>query len=130
MQDGAAKLARVIPFVMACVGAACGEASAAAPLLYVTNQGEASVLVIDTGNDARVATLSVAAGPAMITAAPNGKHLFITHPEQGKITILDRQSLSAPRVLDISGTPFGIAASGDGRLYVQDRGQWPESPHW
>jgi hypothetical protein len=23
-----------------------------------------------------------------------------------------------------------LTSQGDGRLYVQDRGQWPESPHW
>lgn len=93
---------------------------AASALLYVTNQKTASIDVIDTGNDAPVATLAVAPGPAMIAASPSGRRLYVTHPESGQLTILDGQALKVPRVIDLTGAPFGVAASADGRVFVSD----------
>ncbi|WP_083239183.1 YncE family protein [Methyloceanibacter superfactus] len=110
--------AAVAPLVLA--SAIAASAQAAAPLLYVTNQTDNSVLVIDTGSDAKVATLAVASGPAMITAAPGGRHIYITHPEAGQISILDGHRLGVPRLLDVGGAPFGIAVASDGRLFVSD----------
>ena len=75
----------------------------------------------DTSTDALVATLPVAKGPATIAAAPNGRKLYITHPDAGKLTVLDGASLTPPRVVDIKGTPFGVAVAPDGRVFVSDR---------
>lgn len=93
--------------------AGAGDARGAAPLLYVTNQDEGTVLVIDTASDAKMATLQVAPGPAMIAASPGGRHLYITHPESGQISILPGQAIGRPRIVEVSGEPFGIAVSAD-----------------
>ena len=117
---------RLLPVLLACGLAAsspglAGEAKRAAPLLYVTNQRGADVSVIDTATDAQVATLIVAPGPAMIVASPDRNSLYITHPQAGKISILDAHALLAPRLVDVSGSPVGIAVSPDGRLFVTDQ---------
>jgi YVTN family beta-propeller protein len=98
--------------------ALAGEAKAA-QLLYVVSQDDSTVEVIDTSTDALVATLPVTKGPATIAAAPNGRKLYITHPDAGKLTVLDGASL-APRVVDVGGTPFGVAVAPDGRVFVSD----------
>ena len=104
-------------FVLA--GAFAGEAKAA-QLLYVVSQDDSTVEVIDTGTDALVATLPVTKGPATIAAAPNGRKLYITHPDAGKLTVLDGASLTPPRVVDVGGTPFGVAVAPDGSVFVSD----------
>jgi len=57
----------------------------------------------------------------MIVASPDRNSLYITHPRAGKITILDARALVAPKLVDISGSPIGIAVSPDGRLFVTDQ---------
>ena len=88
----------------------------AAQLLYVVNQDDASVEVIDTTTDALVAMLPVAKGPAIIAAAPNGRKLYITHPDAGKITVLDGASLTPQPITPTLSTPVDAAAdTADGR---------------
>ena len=57
----------------------------------------------------------------MIAATPDGRGIFITHPESGIITKLDARELGAPRIFTPGGTPFGIAVDPVGRfIYVGD----------
>jgi YVTN family beta-propeller protein len=114
---------RVLKLLCAGLCAMMGSVPApavAAALLYATDQRDGGILVFDTVTDAAVATLKVAPGPAMIAAEPNGGRLYVTHPEFGKISVIDGGLLGAPKQFEVSGTPFGVAASSDGRLFVTD----------
>nr|WP_069095623.1 hypothetical protein [Methyloligella halotolerans] len=83
------------------------QADGAHPLLYVTNQDAGTVSVVDTMSDRVVSTLDVAPGPAVIAAAPDGKRLFITHPDEGKITVLEGADLRSSRICEVKGEPSG-----------------------
>ena len=96
-----------------------GEAKAA-QFLYVVSQDDSAVEVIDTSTDALVATLPVTKGPATIAAAPNGRKLYITHPDAGKLGRYPEGVVIAP-----DGSKVYVAnwASGDISVLNGETGQ-------
>jgi YVTN family beta-propeller protein len=53
--------------------------------LFVVNQDDATVSVIDTSVDALAANIPVAFAPAAIASDRDGKWLYVTHPERGEV---------------------------------------------
>ena len=63
--------------------------------------------------------MRIEAGPDRVATAPDGLHLYITHPDRGTVTVLDKEGLTACS-MKIGGMPTSIAATHDGRLFVVD----------
>ena len=76
--------------------------------------------MIDTSTDALVATLPVTKGPATIAAAPNGRKLYITHPDAGKLGRYPEGVVIAP---DGSKAYVANWASGDISVLNGETGQ-------
>ena len=98
-----------------CVLAFCTQAAGARDL-FVVCQDDATLVRFDTERAEVSARVGLPPKPAMIAAAKRGELLFITHPELGQISRIETSRLEAPRSLNVGGTPFGIAASADGRV--------------
>ncbi len=103
------------------LGGILAPATCLAHELFVVCQDDASLIRIDTRRETVTARIGVAPGPAMIAATRDGRTLFVTHPESGRITKLDALDLGAPQILTPGGTPFGIVVDPVGRfVYVGD----------
>ncbi|MGI8724349.1 MAG: YncE family protein [Methyloceanibacter sp.] len=120
MPTPAASIARILIVLLACM--LTGAAKGTAPLLFVVNEEKASVAVFDTHKDTQIGDVNISPGAAEIAAAPDGLHLYITHPAYGKITVLDKETMTA-RGIGIGGSPSGIAAKAGGRVFVTDPGR-------
>ena len=60
-------------------------AAAAAPFAYASNEGSASVSVIDTATDRVVATLKVGAKPRGIAISADGSRLYVSDQTANRI---------------------------------------------
>ena len=60
--------------------------------------------------------MRIGPGAAEIAAAPDGLHLYITHPAYGKITVLDKETLTArvPATWKLGGKQYVGVYSGIG----------------
>jgi YVTN family beta-propeller protein len=75
---------------MAIAVAASGYAAAlAAPLAYVSNEGSASVSVIDTASDKIAATFKVGTKPRGIALSTDGKRLYISDQSSNSLLAID-----------------------------------------
>lgn len=86
------------------------------PYLYVPNENDNTVSVIDISNDAIVATIPVG-GTYADTAAisPNGEFVYVAS-ESGQIAVIAAASNSVVATIPISGSPWTVAVSPDGTL--------------
>ena len=116
-------LAAVIALALTC--------SAHAGRLYVTNERDGTLQVVDTATDRVIATAYIADRPRGLTLSPDGKRVYLAvswwrdgkRPRTGKerILALDARTLKAVRNY-IGGTdPECVAVSPDGkRLYLSN----------
>ena len=81
-------------------------ATGQAASLFVVNQDDATISVIDTSNDTVAATIPVAFAPAGIASDRAGKWLYVTHPERGEVSVIDAAQRRVVRALAIGGTPL------------------------
>jgi YVTN family beta-propeller protein len=92
----------------------------AACCAFVPLQDDNAVAVIDAKGEV-IAHTPVAKGPAGIAASPDGRFVYVTHPEEGRVTVIDGRNFSVAHEWPFAGTPFGMAASpGGDRLVVSD----------
>jgi len=61
----------------------------AAPLAYVSNEGSASVSVIDTATDKVVSTWKVGEKPRGIALSPDAKRLYISDQTANALRVID-----------------------------------------
>lgn len=108
--------------VLACVASMCALGpSASAHRAYVTNQGSASVSVIDTASNAVIGSpIPVGTGPLQVAITPDGSRAYVTNSSGSSVSVIDTQTnatMGAP--IPVTFPPFGIAITPDGsRAYV------------
>jgi YVTN family beta-propeller protein len=94
----------------------------ASSVAYVSNTGDNSISVVDTGSGTAATSIPVPQGPFGIAASPDGRWLYVTHPFSGSgITIIDRQLNSVAGNISAVGLsgPTGIAVHPSApRMYV------------
>ncbi|WP_259053540.1 YncE family protein [Methylohalomonas lacus] len=77
--------------------------------LYVINQAAATVIVIDERTGERQETIAVPPGPVGLAFSGDGSRAYVTHPEQGQVSVIDTAQRQVLRSIDVGGMPFGIA---------------------
>lgn len=99
-----------------------GGAAQAQGLAYVTNQGDDSVSVVDTGSGTVVETLKVGSKPAGVAVAPGGARIYVSNPESRSVSVLERRGARHVVVAEVpaGAGPLGIAVAPDGRVFVAD----------
>lgn len=107
----------LLAVALLCSGVA---AAGCAPGIAVVSQGAARLTVLAPDRQAPCATIPLAAAPAGVAIAADGRTAYVGHPDLGRISLVD---LSAGRVVTeiaTGGQPFGLALVPDGRLLVSD----------
>jgi YVTN family beta-propeller protein len=98
--------------------------SSDARLVYVTNSGDNTLSVIDTGTNQVVARVKVGKSPEAVRVRPDGKRVYVTNAGDNTVSVIDSAANRVVATLSITGTqssgsPFGMSLSAEGsRLYV------------
>lgn len=88
-------------------------------LAYVTNFVDSTVSVIDTTNNAVVATIPVGANPDAVAITPDGTHAYVANGFDNTCSVIDTASNAVVDTIPVGGGPEGIAITPDGtRAYV------------
>src|SRR5712691_3938591 len=95
-------LGRLLRMAIAVAALGCA-AAIAAPLAYVSNEGSASVSVIDTASDKIAATFKVGTKPRGIALGADGKSQYISEKSSNSRLAGERLSGSLPRRTPLSG---------------------------
>jgi YVTN family beta-propeller protein len=93
-------------------------AAAAGPKAYVGNFRDSTVSVIDTGTDAVVATVPVAAGPHGMGVTPDGRFVYVSGDGSSEVSVIEAASDRVTRTINVGKTPHGVAVAPDGRLLL------------
>ncbi|WP_413205775.1 YncE family protein [Rhodospirillum sp. A1_3_36] len=109
-------LVLALALVLACPGT---SARAAEPAILVVSQG-AALLSAVTADGQTTNRLALDPSPAGITADGAGRWAYVSHPELGRITVVDLASWRVARSIALGGQPFGLALTDDGRLLATD----------
>src|SRR5450432_3322485 len=88
----------------------------AAPFAYVSNEGSASVSVIDTATDKVSATFKVGGKPRGIAVSPDQKRLYISDQTGNAALFIDTSNGAQVAKVALGSSPEGIYLSSDGRL--------------
>jgi len=138
---------RLLPPLLALLALAPRPARAA--LAWVTNQGDDTVMAVDTATGRVRLTIPVGSKPAGVAVAPAGRRVYVSNPESHSVTVIDytaalppeaaaptmprRDGVAAPgngfvhaagsltvREVPAGAGPLGIVAAPDGRVFVAD----------
>src|SRR5579885_1072298 len=94
----------------------CGlSPAAAAPLLYVTNEGANTVSVIDTATNHAVAAITVGASPSGIAVTPDGSRAFVANAGSNSISVIDTAARLVVATIPAGVEPAGVAAAPSGK---------------
>ncbi|HTU32764.1 MAG TPA: YncE family protein [Candidatus Acidoferrum sp.] len=105
------------------------------PFVYVGNQGNGTVSVINAGSGTVVATVTLPSciencvdNPAGLAVTPDAASVYVTVPNQGYVAVINAStntvSTTIPLCSDCSSTPVAVAITpGGDRAYVADPGQ-------
>src|SRR5213075_3324344 len=101
---------------LAGAAAACVcSAAHAAPFAYVSNEGSASVSVIDTATDKVVSTIKIGEKPRGIALSPDAKRLYISDQTANALRIIDVDKGSEIAKVPLGDSPEAIYVSADGK---------------
>jgi YVTN family beta-propeller protein len=105
--------------------AACGwlvpaAAAGARERIYVLSQAGAALSEFEDGAEAIAASIPLDKAPAALALAPDAALAYVTHPDLGKVSVVDLAQRRVLRSIAVAGSPFGIAVTRDGRLFVGD----------
>ncbi|HSN28664.1 MAG TPA: beta-propeller fold lactonase family protein [Kofleriaceae bacterium] len=93
---------------------------------FVSDEGDATITVIDTQKKAAVDRITLpTAGAAMpprpmgLALSPNGHSLYVTTGRAGSVAVLDAGSHALVRMINgVGARPWGIAVGANGTLYT------------
>jgi YVTN family beta-propeller protein len=117
--------------LLAAVGSVgCGtspsaENPAAGARIYVSNQLDNTISVIDGATHKVVATVRVGASPAQLAVSPDRRSVYVANTGSDTVSVInsDRNTVAGTIALPRASRPMGVALSPSGRyLYTADGG--------
>lgn len=114
---------RLVGWIVLAILAACaplGDAADAGERIYVVSQAGAALSAIEDGADKPAFSIALDKAPAALALAPDGALAYVSHPDLGKVSVVDLRERTVVRSLSVAGSPFGIVAAKDGRLFIGD----------
>lgn len=97
-----------------------GAAAGGPARVYVLSQAAAALSAMADGDDKIAFSIPLDKAPAALALAPGGGIAYVTHPDLGKVSVVDLAERRVQSSFSVAGSPFGIAAAKDGRLFVAD----------
>ncbi|MFO1464289.1 MAG: YncE family protein [bacterium] len=98
------------------------EVNHAGTRLYVANQTDGTVTVIDTSNNQVVTTIPVGGGSAQVAVSPDDKKVYVTSLNDGTVWVINADTnavIGSPLDLGSGSVPYGMVFSEDGsQLFV------------
>ena len=86
--------------------------------LYAGSEDSEAVEVISR-DGAKLATIGVAGEPEGVALRPDGKVLYVTEEEEGKVLVVDTETNAVLKTIPVGARPRSLAFSPDGmRVYV------------
>jgi YVTN family beta-propeller protein len=125
------RIAGVVTLIVGIV-VPCRAQTRSGPLVYVTNQNDGTVSVIDASSNTVVKTISLCGdcGPAPkgLAITPDGKFVYVANSGNGTVSVIDTSTNTVPTTIqlcsDCASGPVGVAITPDGtRAYVTDTPQ-------
>jgi len=105
---------------------ACGASVAqATERVYVLSQSGAALSAIEDGGDAVAWTMKLDKAPASFAFSADHRLAYVSHPDLSQVSVVDLEAQNVLRKISVAGSPFGVALTSKGRLFV---GDW-SSPH-
>jgi YVTN family beta-propeller protein len=93
-----------------------GSLSAAgAPKAYVGVFKDDAVVVIDTGQNKVLRTISVPKGPHGLVVTADGRKVYVSSDGASTVSVIDTTADRVMASIDVGANPHGLAVSGDGR---------------
>jgi len=83
--------------------------------IWVTNQTENDVSVIDERSLRVVATVPVGKGPALLVATPDGRTVYVADQLGNQISVIDAASRKVIATLPVAAQPHGLDVTADGK---------------
>jgi YVTN family beta-propeller protein len=91
--------------------------------VYVANQYDKTITVIDATTNSAVGTISVASTPTALAVSPDGSRLYVTTKANNSVAIIDTVTRSVVTNVRVGSAPTGVAVTPDGQfLYVTNGG--------
>ncbi len=110
------RLARFLLAAALGTGSLSPVAAGAAPLAYASNEGSASVSVIDTSTDKVVATLKIGEKPRGIALSADGNRLYLSDQTANALVVVDTAKRAEIARVKLGDSPEAIYLSPDGRF--------------
>jgi YVTN family beta-propeller protein len=88
--------------------------------LYISvfndQQTAQAIDVLDTRSNTVVATIPQPARPYLPEVSPNGKQLYVPHPDIASVSVIDTATNTVAGDIPVAPSPSGVAFSSDGQL--------------
>ncbi|MHB2019980.1 MAG: YncE family protein, partial [Candidatus Xenobia bacterium] len=90
-------------------------------LLYVCNQGNATVSVVDTSSMNEIDHVAVGVAPTRIAIRPDGTKVYVTCKGSNAVYVISNASGYSSASIPVGNAPVGIAVSSDGsKVFVSN----------
>ncbi len=87
--------------------------------LWVGQNGDGGISIIDTATNKVKETIKVAQVPIRVKFTPDGRRVLVSDPKAGELVIMDAATRKEIKRLKIEGTPVGVLVTPDGsRAFV------------
>lgn len=104
--------------------ASCVSIAHAAERVYVLSQSGAALSAIDEGGEAVAWTMKLDKAPASFAFSADHRLAYVSHPDLSQVSVVDLETQKVLRKISAAGSPFGVALTSKGRLFV---GDWASS---
>lgn len=88
--------------------------------IFVTNEKDDTVSVIDGATNEVVATINIGARPRGIGVAPDGSEVYVAISEDNAIAVFDPESLAVLRQFQSGDDPETFAVHPNGNIYISN----------
>jgi YVTN family beta-propeller protein len=88
---------------------------------YIVNNGNNTVTVFSSTNNAVIATIPVGMAPISVAASPNGATIYVTNNGDGTVSVINTSTNTVTATITPFGNTTGVAVSPDGtRVYASN----------
>ncbi|MFF1745259.1 YncE family protein, partial [Streptomyces mirabilis] len=91
--------------------------------VYVTNQQDNTLSVIDAHTYKVLATVRIGTAPEGVAVTPDGRNVYIANNGSAQVSVLDTRNNKITTTVSVEKSPTGVSITPDGRsLYVANGG--------